>query len=129
MSDENMELVRRSIRSLEVFWSLLDENVVWDLPEPRAVDFDSTYAGRDAVIAASRRYWGTWGEYGLEAEKLIDTGPSVVAVLRERGRGRTSGAPFEQQVAQVWTFQQGRIVRWQCFADEATALKAAGLSA
>ncbi len=128
MSKENLELVRRGIESLETFWSLLDEHVVWDLSEYPAVDLHGVYVGREAVIEASRRYWGTWDDYRLDAEELIDAGSSIVVAVRERGRGKGSGAPFEKRWAQVWTFERGRIIRWELFPDKAAALEAAGLS-
>jgi ketosteroid isomerase-like protein len=115
---------------LEFFWSLLDDYVVWDLRDygRRAPGFDDVYVGRDAVIEASRRYWGTWTDYRLDAEELIDAGSSVVAVLHEQGRGKGSGAPFDNRFAQVWTFRRGRIIRWEVFPDKEAALKAAGVS-
>ena len=127
MSEENVELVRRGIGSVEAFWELLDDHVVWDLRGRPTLDLDDVYVGRDAVIRASRHYWGTWKEYSLEAQELIDAGTSVVAVLRERGRGKGSGAPFDDQWAQVWTFSRGRIVRWELYPDRAAALEAAGV--
>ena len=127
MSQENVELVRRGIQSVEAFWSLLDEHVVWDLREAPALDLHGVYVGRDAVIEASRHWWGTWDDYRLDAEELIDAGSSVVVVVHERGRGKGSGAPFEQRFAQVWTFARGRIIRWELFPDKDAALEAAGL--
>jgi ketosteroid isomerase-like protein len=130
MSQENVDAVRRGIQSVEAFWALLDEYVVWDLRDlpVRALDLDDVYVGRDAVVKASRHYWGTWDDYHLDAEELIDAGPSVVVVVNERGRGRGSGAPFDQRFAQVWTFSRGRVIRWELFPDIARALEAVGLS-
>jgi ketosteroid isomerase-like protein len=127
MSQENIELVRRGVNSAEAFWDMLDETVVWDLRDYPTIDLDSVYTGRDAVIEASRRYWGAWTDYSVEAEDLIDAGSSVVLLLHERGRGRASGAPFERRWAQVWTFSRGRVVRWEAYPDKAAALEAAGL--
>ena len=128
MSQENVELVRRGIQDVEAFWALLDEHVVWDLRDRRFLDLDDVYVGRDAVVQASRHYWGTWQDYRLDAEEFWDAGSSVVVVVRERARGRGSGAPFDQRFAQVWTFSRGRIVRWEVFAGAAQALEAVGLS-
>jgi len=128
MSEENLELVRRGIESVETFWALLDDDVVWDMHEFPVLDLHGVYEGRDAVIEASRHYWGTWDDYRLDAEELIDAGSSVVVAVRERGRGKGSGAPFDQRWAQVWTFRRGRIIRWELFPDKAAALEAAGLS-
>jgi ketosteroid isomerase-like protein len=128
MSQKNVELVRRGIESVDVFWAMLDEYVVWDLREHPMPDLDAIYVGRDAVVKASRHYWGTWRDYRLDAEELVDAGSSVVVALREQGRGRGSGAPFEQRFAQVWTFSRGRIIRWDVFPDAARAIEAVGLA-
>ena len=128
MSRENVEMVRRGLASVEVFWALLDEYVVWDMRDKPMLDLDSVYVGRDAVVKASRHYWGTFRDYRLDAEELLDAGSSVVVVTRERGRGKGSGAPFDRRFAQVWTFSRGRVVRWDVFPDAARALEAVGLS-
>ena len=128
MSQENVNLVRRGVEDVNTFWALLDEYVVWDLREYPILDLDSVYVGREAVIEASRHYWGTWDEYSLDAEELISAGSSVVVVVREQGRGKRSGAPFDKRWAQVWTFGRGRIIRWEVFPDKTAALVAAGLS-
>ena len=127
MSQENVELVRRGVQSVKAFWSLLDQDVVWDLRDYPVLDLDGVYVGRDAVVEASRHWWGTWTDYSLDAEEFVDAGASVVVVVHERGRGKASGVPFEQRFAQVWTFDRGRIVRWGLFPDKGAALEAVGL--
>jgi hypothetical protein len=72
------------------FWALLDEYVVWDLRARPVVDLDSVYVGRDAVVKASRHYWGTWRDYHLDTEELLDAGSSVVVVFRERAVERAA---------------------------------------
>jgi ketosteroid isomerase-like protein len=128
MSEANVELVRRGLADVNFFWDLLDEDVVWDLTGTPVMDLSPTYEGREAVIAASRHYFGTWSDYQLQARELIDAGTRVVVVLREQGRGKGSGAPFDRLFAQLWTFRAGRIVRWEVFSDKAAAMEAAGLS-
>ncbi len=128
MSRDNVELVRRGIEGPDAFWALLDDHVVWDTHNYPAVDIDDVYLGREAVIRATRHYWGTWDDYHLDAEELIDAGPSVVVVVREVGRGKASGAPFERRWAQVMTLRRGRIIRWELFPDRAAALEAVRLA-
>jgi ketosteroid isomerase-like protein len=127
MSGENVDLVRQGIENVEAFWAMLDEEVVWDLRARPFADLDPIYIGRDAVIKASRHYWGTWQEYQLEAEEVIDGGAKIVVAVHERVRGRNSGVPLESHFVQVWTFDEGRVVRWEIFAEKAAALEAAGL--
>ncbi len=122
-----MEIVRHAVGNLDVFWSLLDEHVVWDLRESQTVDLNDVYVGRDAVIEASRHYWGTWADYRVVVEELIEAGSSVVVLGSEIGRGKGSGVPIRRQLAQLWTLHRGRIIRWEVFADRAAALEAAGL--
>lgn len=127
MSNDNVELVRRGVADVRAFWDLLDDYVVWDLRARLFFDLDEIYFGRDAVIEASRHYWGTWDDYSLDAEELIDAGASVIVVVRERGQGRGSGVPFDNRWAQVWTFSRGRIVRWEVYPDRDAAIEAAGI--
>ena len=128
MAGENVELVRRGVASVDDFWDMLDEQVVWDLREYPVVDLDPLYTGREAVVAASRRYWGTWEGYSLEIEDLVDAGASVVIAVRERMRGKGSGVELERRWAQVWTFHRGSVIRWEMFRDMAAALAAAGVT-
>ena len=130
MSPDNVDLVRRGIEDVHVFWALLDEQVICDTRNFPAfsADANGVYVGREAVIAANRHYWGTWEDYRLEADELIASGSSVVLVVREQGRGKASGARVERKWAQVWTFRRGRIIRWELFSDKADALEAAGLA-
>lgn len=127
MSEPIVEIVRRAVGSLETFWALLDEYVVWDLRESRSVDPNGVIVGREAVIEGSRKYWGAWDEYRIEAEELIEAGSSVVVLGREIGRGKGSGVPIERPLAQVWTLHQGQIIRWAVFSDRDSALRAAGV--
>ena len=107
---------------------MLDEHVVWDLRRFPGPDLADVYVGRDEVIKGSRHYWGTWVDYSVEAEEIIDGGPSVFVLLRERGRGKGSGVPVDRRQYQVWTVRRGCIVRWESFGSRAEALEAAGLS-
>jgi ketosteroid isomerase-like protein len=129
MSEENVELVRRGLESADAFWAMLDEYVVWDLRNWHVTPgIDTVVVGRDAVIQASRRYWGAWEDYRVEAEEVLDAGQSVVLISREVGRGKGSGVPVARQNPQLWTFREGRVIRWESFETRAEALEAAGLS-
>jgi ketosteroid isomerase-like protein len=128
MSRENVDLVRRGVESVHAFWAMLDDYVIWDLRAWPTLDLDSVYVGRDAVIEASRHYWGTWDDYSVEAKEIVDAGQSVVVIIHERGRGKSSSAPVEKEHPQLWTFRSGRIIRWDSFVSRADALEAAGLS-
>ena len=119
-------MVRRGIADVEAFWAMLDDYVVWDARDFPFPDSLGVIVGRADVIENSRRYWGTWDDYRLEVEEIVDRGSRVVIAVRERGRGKGSGVPVDRRWAQVWTFGRGRIIRWELFPDLPSALEAAG---
>ncbi len=128
MSQENVDLARSAWTAEGAFVALFDESIVMDNRQYPLPDLPEVVFGRDDVIEAGRHYWGTWDEYAIDPIEFIDAGQSVVITVREHGRGKTSGVPVERQQTQVWTFRNGRIVRWELFGERADALEAAGLS-
>jgi ketosteroid isomerase-like protein len=127
MRSELADLVERGTADLEAFWDLLDDYVVWDLRASPLLDLEPVYVGRDAVMQASRHYFGTWDDYALRVQEMVEAGSSVMFVVHETGRGKGSGAPFERHFAQVWTFRGDRLVRWDVFPDREGALAALAL--
>ena len=110
----------------EPFFALLDENVEWDMsggPYP----LQKRVYGPEAVRDFFRTWAGTFDDWGYEAEETIDAGPSVFVCLRQWGRGKGSGVAVDNRFWQVWTFQNGKVIRYQGFTDKAEALEAAGL--
>ncbi|MEK6251883.1 MAG: nuclear transport factor 2 family protein [Actinomycetota bacterium] len=67
-------------------------------------------------------------EWEVEVDELIDNGDQVIAVSRQRGRGKTSKAAAELELAQIITLRNGEIVRTDNYLDRKKALEAAGLS-
>jgi ketosteroid isomerase-like protein len=62
-----------------------------------------------------------------EAGELIDAGEQVVVPLRWGGRGKASGAAFEErEETWVFTLSKGLITRVREYAAKADALEAAG---
>ena len=68
-------------------------------------------------------------EWKIWPEKIIDAGGDhVVAVARQSGRGKGSGAAVEVQFAIVYTLKGGQVVEHLHYRDPAEALEAVGLS-
>jgi ketosteroid isomerase-like protein len=63
----------------------------------------------------------------MEAERFIDAGDRVVAIMHIRGTGRGSGVEVTMQSADVRTISDGKIVRHVGFPDASDALEATGL--
>jgi ketosteroid isomerase-like protein len=85
------------------------------------------YHGREAVRDFYRRWAGAFSDWGYDVERLIEAGDHIVALVREHGHGRGSGVEFEMRRANVWTFEQGKVVRFRSYSTREAALQAAGL--
>jgi ketosteroid isomerase-like protein len=68
-------------------------------------------------------------ELRYEPEECIDAGARLIVMVRVSGRGRGSGAAFEQRQAHVWSIRDDRAVRLDFYLDRAEAERAAGLRA
>jgi ketosteroid isomerase-like protein len=131
MSQENVEVVRRSLDAFERG----DFDAAMEALDPR-IEYDLThfpdgkvYLGHDGVREAFRIWLGTWEDYRQEIDEVIDLGEDeVVVVLREFGRGKGSGIEVERPTAGVWTLRDGKAVRIRFYAGKAEALEGAGLS-
>lgn len=106
--------------------SCLDPEI--EFSQPADEPGGGTYHGHQGVIEAFSKWAGAWDDYRVEVEELVDVGEQVLARTRHRGRGKGSGADVEQEIFQLWTFSDGKIVRARMYYEEAGALKAAGIS-
>jgi ketosteroid isomerase-like protein len=135
MSEENVEAVRRiyeavARRDVATPFDFYAKDIVWDLSNWRPAELDSTpvYTGHEGVRKAWRDRLSAWGEVDYEVEELMEAGDRVVAVIRDRQVGRSSGVPVEASHAAVWTLVDGKVTRLQVFDERRQALEAAGLS-
>lgn len=64
----------------------------------------------------------------FQSERVIDLGDRIVALGRWTGRGRGSRYEFDPQpYAFLVTLEDGRMIRYEWFADHEEALRAAGV--
>jgi ketosteroid isomerase-like protein len=84
--------------------------------------------GREGVLEFFRRFLGTWTDYHAEFDDFVEADGEVVVTVRDGGRGKGSGAVVEREWAQVWTVEEGLMVRFRPFESRAEALEAVGLS-
>jgi ketosteroid isomerase-like protein len=69
-----------------------------------------------------------WEYFRPEPIEFIDAGERVVVEVRSPGPGRVSGIEIERVTTQVITLREGKVVRFETFAERQPALEAAGLS-
>ena len=106
---------------------LLDPEVEWDSSELPALDVRGVYRGIEPVRRFWREWLAAWETVQLEYE-LVDAGDSVVALIDQWMRGRSTGIDVPiGKYAQVYTFRDGRVVHWKLYMSQSKALEAVGL--
>jgi len=132
MSDENLEIVRRGFEAYErgdmdaaVADFAADCEYVAAGTIPGRV---GTYLGPDGYKQFFAWLDEEFTDSHVQVDELLDAGDSVMVGATLRGRGRQSGIPATFTFWQVWTIENGKIVRGRGFSHRADALEAAGLS-
>jgi ketosteroid isomerase-like protein len=87
-----------------------------------------TYLGIDEIARYTRGFLEPWEHVTIEAEDLTAAGDSVLAAVRQRGTGNTSGAATEMRYFMLWSFRGGKVIRVENFRERNEALEAAGLT-
>ena len=74
--------------------------------------------GHAGVVRQMERWLDSWEGYWIQPEEFIERGDEVIVLVREGGRGSASGVETERRYANVWTFREARIVRFQAMPTE-----------
>ncbi len=115
-------------RDYEAAFALFDPYVELLVPSVLAgMGFEPNVHGREARIRFEMKWRNEWGDFQYVPEALSDLGNRILVTGRMRGSGPGSGAAFDHQWADLFTFSAGRVVREQVFLDHSEALEAVGL--
>jgi ketosteroid isomerase-like protein len=112
---------------IEAFFSMLAEDIVWDLSRSPFPDA-GVYHGIDGVREWFRGLDDAFGQVTYEVEQLRESGERVAVLLHVRGRGPTSQITVDYRFVPVMTFRDGKIVRMDRYDDWTAATEALGLS-
>jgi ketosteroid isomerase-like protein len=134
MSQENVENLRafweawnpEAWRRGEGDMSLLDPEVIYEdtnLPD----HVGESYRGHEGVARAGERWLEPFESLTVELERIVGAGERIVSVHRVKVRAQHTGIEFDEPVAYVWTFRDGKVIHFQSFRDPEEALEAAGL--
>jgi hypothetical protein len=79
-----------------------------------------------------RRFWREWLSAWETVQfeyQLVDAGDSVVVLLDQWMRGRSTGIELPLgKYAHIYTFRDGLVVHWKVYMSQSQALEAVGLS-
>jgi ketosteroid isomerase-like protein len=128
MSQQNVETIRRGYEH----WHATGEirahpDFIWDVSGLGWPD-QQIYPGAEGAARFNAEWADAWDGWELQVEEYIDAGESVVTIVTQRGRSKTTGIPVDMRFAQVWTFRDGQAIGMKMYADTEEALQAAGVS-
>lgn len=127
MPPENVRIAHELLdrwRKGDAALDLFAEDCLFDytsFPDGRIVQ------GHRAIAEFIRSWVGTWDQYELIVDDVLGAGDQVVALTRERGRGRGSDAQVELEGSFVLGLRDGKIAAFKGYLDRSQALAAAGI--
>jgi ketosteroid isomerase-like protein/uncharacterized membrane protein (UPF0127 family) len=129
LSERNVALLRAAYESIGR--EGLDDLAAWDLISTEVVIRDrpeapdpQTYKGWEGVRQALATSDESFEEFTMAPVDLIAVGDRhVVVVLKMSGRGRESGVPVTEEIAHLWTIEDGKAVAMQVYSDAQDALR------
>lgn len=117
---------RNDFAPLEVFYSP-DLTCVYEYVQELPLDLPPVDRGRDAMRRWSERWDEAWNDAVTTVLEVFDTtGDRMGAIIRVEGRGRASGAPVAQELTEVFTLRDGKVIEFIVFADRDKALALLG---
>src|SRR2546425_2377762 len=131
MSQENVERMRAVMEAFnqgdgKTFDDFLASDA--EIVPVRAALEGTIYRGPDAGTQYCTAVDQSWENLRWEVEEIRDGGEQVLALGHIRGEGRDSGVAIDARAGWLAHFSEGRIAKFQTFANRDDALQAAGPS-
>jgi uncharacterized protein len=113
---------------LEAARTLLAPNVEWVEPSLPGLWFSGTHRGaeavvKDVILPATEKL----EHFHLKMKKFFAVGDHVIAIGSFRGRNRYTQLELEADTAHIWTFRQGKAVRFEGIHDPSSWEEVLGL--
>jgi hypothetical protein len=102
----------------------LDPAIEWS--EPQDFPGGGTYHGREGAKRYLTQSRAAWAEVNSEPERFVIAGNRIVVFVHARVRPKGRDEFQEVDLADVYTFRDGKAVQMRAFADRQQALSWAG---
>ena len=123
------EAINRGDFELAELFCAPDVEYVWEYVRGLPMDLHDVYRGREGLRQNAAAWNEAWDDHRNEVQELIDTsGNRIAAVIRVRGRGRTSGLHLDAELTEIMTLREGLLERLVAYADRSQALADLGIA-
>ena len=120
----NLDATRRSYEAfargdMDGVVADMDPEIEWH--QAQGLPHGGLYRGLDdvrrAIFDPLDDEW--WDEFAADAHEFLDAGDHVVVIGRYRGRAKRTGKRLDVPFVHVWTYRDGRAIRFRQFLDTA----------
>ncbi len=131
---ENIKVVKNlykflSLHELNALRDNLDSEVEWIEPAIQGLWFGGTRRGMEAVLKeVLEPAFDKIERFHAKMKKFYAVGDHVIAIGSMRGRGKLTQEPLAADTVHVWTFRNGKVIRFEGFHDPEEWRKTLGLS-
>jgi uncharacterized protein len=126
-AEENARLVQGAYEAfgrgeIEALAELMTDDVEWVNPgDPDDNPNAGTFKGKEAVLGWFGGLAATRDYSTFEPRQFIAQNDKVVCLVYAEATVRDTGRAFVSHEAQVWTFRDGKLARFQNYLDTAAA--------
>jgi ketosteroid isomerase-like protein len=107
-------------------WSPVDPAIrCYDRPSRPSAE---VYVGQTGFLRFGQSDQEVFESVRYDPRRFTDADDQVVVPIRQRGRGKASRVPVDEDVVNVWKVQRGKAVELRIYSTEQEALEAVGLS-
>jgi ketosteroid isomerase-like protein len=82
-----------------------------------------SYRGPEGLLEWMDEGDDAFDDFTVELLEVEELAGHVLASMRQRGRGKASGAEVDHRFTHVWTLRDGRAIRLQSFANRDDAVR------
>jgi uncharacterized protein len=132
MSEESVKVVRGMYEAfgrgdIPAVIAALDPRVEWWEAENFIYADGNPYVGPQAVLeGVFMRLGGEWEGFEVSPEEVLDAGETVVGLGHYSGTYKRNGERVRAQFAHLFTFRNGKVVKFQQYTDTAQFRQAVG---
>jgi ketosteroid isomerase-like protein len=95
-----------------------DPNIEWNEAEHFPYWTGQPFRGPEAIVnEVFARIPKDFDGFRVDVRRIVGLGDTVLSEARYRGTAKATGKPLDAQVAHVWDLRNGKVVKFQQYAD------------